>query len=699
MNADLLLEIGTEEMPATAIPDLMQQLRNKATELFTKNRLVYDQIKVLATPRRLALIIYNLSGVQRELVEEIKGPPIAVAFDTNDNPTAAAIGFATSNGRRVKDLSRQEIDGKEYLILRRSLPQLATPEVLPSLLPELIISLRADKSMRWDSSGLEFIRPIRWIVSLYGEVIIPFTVGTNGLTSSNRTQGHRFANDNDIELICASEYEERLAEKLVIVDPQQRYQRVQMAIAAVEEKLKLTSIDNTELISQIVYSTEYPTAILGQFPIEFLSLPREVISTTLHEEGKFITFTHNDKFSAYFLGFRNGPEDSSGIIKTGYEQAVQSRLRDSQFFFADDTKQTLAKLTYLLQGVIYEERIGSLWDKVERIRYLAGEIAQRIKQNDLADIDRAAFLCKSDLVTKIVREFPVLQGTMGRIYAIYSGEKESVARAIEDHYRPRFGGDDLPVSKIGTVLSLADKLDTVICALLIGKEPTGSRDPYGIRRQANGMIRLALEQEIDIDLFNLLVDVDEIYASITERGERDSVINFLSDRLAHLLLHEYGLTFDIVNCILAKRNGESSLMDHGNFYRIFAKGRALVHWRNNEEFDSLVTAFTRVRNITRKHKEREFDPQLFIEAEEKELWRAYLKVEEEIKRLIEKKDYCGIIRSLINLRDPIDRFFDNVLVMTDDKAQQYNRLAFLTNLADLFFNIGDLSAITVNTNS
>ncbi len=694
MDADLLLEIGTEEMPAAVIPDLLQQLHNKAAALLKENRLVYDRIKVLSTPRRLSLICYNLSGIQCELAEEIKGPPVAVAFDTRHNPTAAAIGFATSHGKKVRDLSRQEMDGKEYLVLRRSLPQLTTPEVLTALLPELIVSLRAGKTMRWDSSGLEFVRPIRWIVCLYGDVIISFTVGINGLASSNRTRGHRFA--NDIELSCAGEYEARLAEQLVIVDSQKRYQRVQEAIAAVEEQQGVTAINNDELITQIVHSTEYPTAILGQFPVEFLSLPREVISATLHEEGKFITFAHGNKFSTYFLGFCNGTEDRCGIIKAGYERAVQSRLRDSQFFFADDTNRTLAQWTCQLRAVIYEERIGSLWDKVGRIRRLAGEFAQRNGQDDLADIDRAAFLCKSDLVTKMVREFPALQGTMGKIYAICAGEKESVACAIEDQYRPRFKGDNLPSNEIGVVLSLADKLDTVVCAISIGEEPTGSRDPYGIRRQANGMIRLTLEQEIDIDLFVLLADLDEMYASITKRRGLDAVIKFLSDRLGHILLHEYGLTYDVVNCILAENDVAAN---HGNFYRIFAKGRALVSARNNEGFDSLVTAFARVRNITREYRTRQFDPQLFIEVEEKELWREYLKAEGQIKRLTEEKDYYGAIRHLIGLRDPIDRFFDKVLVMTDDKTQRCNRLAFLTNLADLFFSIGDLAAITVDTNS
>ncbi|MCI2426473.1 glycine--tRNA ligase subunit beta [Candidatus Acetothermia bacterium] len=697
MNAGLLLEIGIEEMPAAEIPDLMQQVHSKAAVLLKDHRLVYDRIKVLSTPRRLSLICYNLSEIQSVMTEEIKGPPVAVAFDAHNNPTAAATGFATSHGKRVSDLLRQKMGGKEYLVLHRALPQLATSVVLTSLLPELIVSIRAGKSMRWDSSGLEFVRPIRWIVCLYGNAIIPFTVGRDGLASSNCTRGHRFA--NDIKLSSVDEYEARLAEQLVIVDPQMRYQRVQKAIAAVEEREGVTSIANDELIAHIVHSTEYPTAILGKFPVEFLSLPREVISTTLYEEGKFITFTCGDKFSTYFLGFRNGPEESYGIVKAGYERAVQARLRDSQFFFAEDTKRTLAEWTYQLRAVIYEERIGSLWEKVARIRRLAGEIAQRNKQPNLDDIDRAAFLCKSDLVTKMVREFPVLQGTMGKIYARCAGEKESVACAIEDQYRPRFKGDALPVNEISVVLSLADKLDTVVCAISIGEEPTGSRDPYGIRRQANGMIRLILEQEIDINLFVLLTNLNELYASITDQRGLDGVLRFLSDRLEQILLHEYGLTYDVVNCILAESNMAGSVMNQGNFYRILAKGRALVNARNSEGFDSLVIAFARVRNITKGYKTRQFDPQLFIEAEEKELWREYLKAAGQIKRLTEEKDYCGVIGYLIGLRGPIDRFFDKVLVMTDDKTQRSNRLAFLTNLSDLFFNIGDLSTITVDTNS
>lgn len=682
---DLLFEIGTEEMPALEVPRLAEELKAEAVRSFASEHLTYERVDVRYTPRRLALLVRELAPTQEDRVEEVKGPPAVIAFDRDGNPTQAAVGFAKSQGVPLEALERVEVGDKVYAFVRRRLPGRRTVEIFPEVLPALVERLHPTKSMRWDASGITFIRPIRWLVCLYGEESVPLTLGS--LRATHSTRGHRFLEPEEITLKSASEYETALAEALVIVDQKAREEMVIGGLKVAAGELGGEYLLDEELLGRIVNGAEYPTPVLGRVPAEFLNLPTEVVHATLREEGKFVPFLLPDGTSPNFMGFRDGLPDEKGIVRAGFERVVRARLRDSRFFFEKDRQRSLAERVRELREVIYDVRLGSLWEKVERIRALAGGIASRLGRGTAAEVDRAAFLCKADLVTEMVKAFPELQGVAGRIYAQLDGEPEAAAIAIREHYHPVSSDDALPESDVGVMISLADKLDTVVGALLVGEEPTGSRDPYGIKRQANGLIRLAIEKRIDIDFLALLEEQEETYATIEQKVEMTEVARFLTERACQFLRQRYALPADVVACVVAA--------GMGNFHRALRRGRAITAWRKREEFRALVVAFSRVRNITKSAREKGFDPGSFEEEAERVLWREYLKAEGQLARHLEQEDYEGAIEQLLALKEPIDRYFDDVLVMTKEEELRRNRLGFLSALADLFLRFGDFSAIVV----
>ena len=684
--SDLLFEIGTEEMPSLEIPFLAGELEKEARRAFAEAYLSYARLRVAYTPRRLALLVAELSPEQADQTKEIKGPPAAVAFDQDGRPTQTGVAFAESHGLTGGDLEQREVGDKVYAYARRTVPGRPTVEILPTLLPSLVEGLHPSKRMRWDSSGLTFIRPIRWLVCLYGETAIPISLGP--LRSSCTTRGHRFIAQREIQLESAADYERALGESLVITDPKKRETAVIDGLKEAAKKLGGDYLLDEELLQRIVNGAEHPTAVVGSIPSEFLDLPGEVIDATLREEGKFVPLRVPGKTSSQFVGFRDGLPDDKGIVRRGFERVVQARLRDSRFFFDKDRRQPLSGRVRELREVVYDVRLGSMWDKVERGRALAGEIVNRSEKGASSQVDRAAFLCKADLVTEMVKAFPKLQGIIGEIYARLDGEPEAVCVAIREHHLPVFANDELPASDEGAVVALADKLDTVVSALLAGEEPSGSRDPYGIKRQANGLVCIAMERQIDLDFVALLDDLKDTFAMFEKRIEWQTVKAFLVDRTGQLLRQRYAIPPDVVACVLAT--------GAGNFYRALSRARALVDWKTQGAFQELVAASTRVRNITGSTVEKGFDPSLLREEAERILWREYLKAEGKFTPLAEKGDYKGGVEHLVPLTGPINRYFDEVLVMTQEEDLRRNRLGFLSALAGLFLRVGDFSALVVN---
>ncbi len=687
MRRDFLLEIGTEELPPRESPELAAQLKIAAEELFKEHRLHFEATVVYYTPRRLVLLVKGLEEEQPPAVREIKGPAKRIGFDAQGKPTPAALGFCKSHGAQPEDLFVKETPEGEYLFLKKMLAGRPTAQILPEILPRLIERLTPSETMRWDDSGIRFIRPIRWLLCLFGEDPIEFAYGH--VRASHLTRGHRLWAKRPLPIRSIPEYFEALSQNGVILDPLERRALIEEALRKISKKIKARPVLGPKLLSDIADNLEQPAPVLGRIDEEFLKLPREILETTIIEHQKFVPFCVGEKASPYFVGFRDGGGDSDGTVRRGYERVVKARLADSKFFFETDRQKTLAQRALELRRVIYHEKLGSIFDKVERMRKLAAEIATRLGFSEREAIDRTIHLCKADLLSAMVGEFPDLEGIVGGIYAELEGERELVSRGIYEHYLPKTADDPVPKSVTGIAASLADKLDTVIGSLLLGEEPTGSRDPFGLRRKANGIIRIAIEGELDLDFYKLIRDCERLYMFLPERRPIQHVEEFFNERLYHELRGDYKIAYDVADAIVA--------VGEGNFYRALRKARTLEEIRQHERFQSLVIAFSRAANIIARGGQPSFsfDPSRFQEEAERELWRAYLKAEGQIKQLLPRGDYEGIIERLIALKEPIDRYFNDVLVMAPDSFIRQNRLGFLSKIVELFLTIGDLSKIVV----
>jgi glycyl-tRNA synthetase beta chain len=686
MSRDFLLEIGVEEIPPKMVPELARQLNALAQEMLCENRLEFSGTRIFYGPRRLTLLVEKLSEEQPDLTRAAKGPAKKAAFDAAGRATKAAEGFARSKGIPVSSLIVKQTDEGEYVFANELIKGKRTSELLVEGLSALIKKMALPETMRWDDSGLKFIRPIRWLLALYGDEPVPFTLGR--LTAGGYTQGNRFFGQRRIAVQSVLEYFEKLEANGVVYDHEKRQKLIKDALLAQAAQWKAKCEAPEELIEEIANQIEHPTAIVGEFPEEYLSLPKAVLASTLVEHQKFVPFVAGEQALPYFVGFRDGPADADGTIRAGYERIVKARLFDARFFFEHDRRRRLADFVKDLRAVVYQEKLGTLWDKMERIRRWAVEIAKRANFVHLAEIDRTAFLCKADLVTAMVGEFPSLEGIAGSIYAALDREPALVSEGIREHYLPKVAGDPVPAGEVGAAVSLADKLDTVVGSLLIGEAPTGSRDPFGLRRKANGVIKIALEKKLNIDFFQLVRDLEELYAFLNKRQSLEKIEEFFSERVYQVLLQEYRIPYDILNALLATRDG--------HFSRVLRKARSLEKIRGQQEFTALVVAFSRVRNITQGHSSiTKFDAQLLQEEAEHQLWRAYLKAEGQIAKLLPKEDYDGIIQQLLKLKTPIDDLFDEVLVMAPDRAIRQNRLGFLNQIVTLFFTIGDLSKIVI----
>ncbi len=698
---ELLLEIGTEEIPPVELAPLAEHLRARAEAALRESLLNYESLRVLYTPRRLVLHVRGLADRQEDQEEEVLGPSVKVGIAPDGSPTPAAVGFARSQGVAVEELGRKQTEKGEYLFVRRRIPGRPTAELLGELLPKLIRELPAGETMRWDESGLYFVRPIRWLLCLLDDQVIDFTLGS--LRSSRWTHLHRFSSPPKVEIRDPGDYFRKLREDLVVLDPAERRERIEKGLERLARKVGGRPLLPEDFLQFLVDLIEHPTPILGEFDPRFLKLPQEVLFTTMREEGHFVPVVDGDgRALPYFIGLRDGPSSSSSeeLIKRGYERVLRAKLTDSEYFFQADRRCSLADYVPRLREVIYQEKLGTIWDKVERIRALAAEVARRAGFTHLEEIDRAAYLCKADLVTQMVGEFPSLEGVIGGIYAALDHEPELVARGIREHYLPRARGDALPESEPGIAISLADKLDTVIGSLLIGEEPTGSRDPYGLRRKANGIIRIALGRELDLDFYELVCDMEHLYDFLGPSKVRPitAVVDFLNERLYQILLQEHGLDYDILEA--------TTSVGEGNFWRVLLKSQALAEIRSGAEqkLSELVIAFSRARNIVAKAQASgeapegtgfSFDPELFEEEAERELWRAYLEAKRRIEALEPARRYGEILQELLRLKAPIDRYFDEVLVMAPSPGLRANRLGFLGKLVELFFTIGDLSKLVV----
>jgi glycyl-tRNA synthetase beta chain len=687
---DLLVEIGTEEMPASAIEIGIKQLAQKAEQIFSQNRLEFAEVKAFGSPRRLVLLVKSLLEKQKDHLLEVKGPPKVAAFTEDAKPTEAAKGFARSQGVKISDLVvKQEENGAYVYAIKREVGK-PTSLVLTQLLPQLVSSLSFPKSMRWGTSEIRFIRPIRWLLTIYGSEVIKFRL--DGLISGRATQGHRFLAQDSIIIKSVNEYLEKLRENKVIVDNREREQLIRDQLADLNKKIKGRVITHEHVFREVVNLVEFPTVIIGNFSPEFTSLPKEVLIIAMESHQRYFPVEGRDgQLLPQFVVVHNGDPAWNGLIQRGHERVLNARLADAKFFFEEDTKKPLSSYVEQLKKVVFQERLGSLFQKEERVsliaEFLAGELKVPVKITEMAK--RAAYLCKADLVTEMVTEFPALQGVMGREYARASGEPEEVAVAIYEHYLPRSTTDELPQTKVGKIVSIADKLDTTVASLAVGLMPTGSEDPYALRRQTAGIFTLILANEWPLSLQKLisftlkLLKKQNVNFKLAETEK--TVFNFFQSRLRAYLIGQ-GYQAELVESVLALK------LDNITDIKRRIESLSSVSSQIKEE---ILIAFTRCKNLAERKLGAQVKEELFTGKQERELFDHLLEAKRELESVLEKADYPRALKILASLKKPIDKFFDEVLVMTEDLKVRENRLRLLNLALEIFTSVADFSKISL----
>ena len=677
MNAaDFLVEVGTEELPPKALRSLMDAFAENLTAAIDDERLLHGDVHAYASPRRLAVLIKKLATAQQDRKVSQKGPPTKVAFDDSGKALPPAIAFAKKCGVDVADLGRTTTDKGEWLSYELLEASKVTSEVIPGLIEKALAELPIPRRMRWGAGDAEFVRPIHWIVLLHGNEVIDAKI--MGVTSRRTSQGHRFHSKGEINIPEPAKYLQTLEKKgHVIADFTRRRELIEKAVAKKAQEAGGFVVDGDALFDEVASLVEWPVPILGSFGEEYLRLPREVIISTLTSHQRYFPVADkNGLLLAKFITVANLESTDPDQVRDGNERVIHPRLADAAFFHDTDRKTSLASRQDALRDVVYQRGLGSLHDRSARIALLAVSIATSLGA-DSANVERAAMLCKCDLLTGMVGEFPELQGVMGGYYAVADGEPRAIADAITEHYQPRFAGDKLPASVDGQILALADKLDTMIGVFSIGKKPTGNRDPFGIRRAALGVVRILIECNIDIDL-HALVD-DEVFVYICDRLRR-----YFLDRDSTLATE----TFDAV---LARK--PVSLVD---FDRRLAAVQAFIKL---DEAASLAAANKRIANILRKAgddvRSTDVDEKLLQEPAELALFSALTAASDAVQPMLVEHRYTETLRALASLREPVDLFFDDVLVMADDAALKNNRLALLGGLRALFLDVADISRLSI----
>ncbi|HWT78079.1 MAG TPA: glycine--tRNA ligase subunit beta, partial [Candidatus Methylomirabilis sp.] len=560
MGKELLFEIGTEEIPSGYIPSAMKELEAAVGRLFREHRLNFSGMRALATPRRLTLVVDGLAERQTDIRREVVGPTRAVAFDAERKPTRAAEGFARAQGVPVERLEIRALDRGEYVVAIQEEKGASTTEVLVGLLPKLITSLSFPKFMRWGQGTFRFVRPIRWLLCLYGGKVIPLSI--EGLKADAKTYGHRFLSPRGVRVRSFQEYLEKLEEKFVIVDPARRRDLVRKLATEAADTVKGQPVLDDDLVEMVTHLVEFPTVICGSFKREYLELPREVIITPMREHQRYFPVVNaRGDLLPHFVAISNMRAKDMELIRQGNERVLRARLKDAEFFYRDDRKLPLAERVPQLSHIIFQEKLGTVYDKVQRMARLAVQIAEQVDPACRATAERAALLCKADLATTLVKEFPNLQGTMGREYARLSGEPPEVCQAIGEHYLPRFAGDKLPQTNAGAVVGLADRLDSIVGCFGLGLMPTGSEDPYALRRAAQGVVQTILHRNFRASLGEM---VDRAWQGFDGRLNRHAdkvrgdVLEFLRGR-TQALLADRGLPPDVVESVLTA--GSEDIVD------------------------------------------------------------------------------------------------------------------------------------------
>ena len=685
MSKTLLLEIGTEEVPAHVMPGILSQLKENAAKTFEELRIEYKNIKTLGTPRRSALLVEGLAEQQADLSKENRGPAVNIAFDADGNPTKAAQGFARGQGVKPEELVTK--DGYVYAMVHEKGGQ--TADLLGETLKGLVDGLNFPNNMHWADLDYKFIRPLRWLVALYGQDVIDFEVAN--VKSGRTSRGHRFLSEGDFEIANAEDYVEACRKASIIVDQNERCEMIRQQIAEVAAANGGQAEVNEDLLEEVLYLVEYPTALCGKFDEKYLALPAEAVITPMRDHQRYFPVLKDGQLLPLFITIRNGGKEHLETVQHGNERVLRARLEDAQFFFDEDRKKTLEQHGEKLKTVVFQDGLGTIYDKALRLEVLAGYIADAIGANeqDKKDAVRAAKLAKADLVTGMVTEFTELQGVMGREYALLDGDTKAVAQAIDEHYMPRFAGDSQPASVAGRIVSLADKIDTIVGTFSRGLIPTGSQDPFALRRQALGIVNMLKEAQYHISLSQLVAKAMELL-KIADAGQQaklqNDVADFMKLRLKNVLA-DAGIRYDVVDAVFVTVD---------DIYGVFLRAQA-VNEAVKQDMEKTIQAFVRTGNIARKAEDVQdaVEAGLLAEQVEKDLCKAYEAAAVKAEKEIAAQDYAGAIATLSQLAAPIDAFFDGVMVMDKDEKIKNNRLGLLKLVDNLICQVADFSKIVL----
>lgn len=687
MAKNLIFEIGTEEMPAASMQRFREDYLKTAAALFENNNLEYEEMNVYSTPRRLVLAVDALAEKQEDKREIVRGPAVNIAFDDNGNPTKAGEGFARGRGVEVDEL----VEKDDYLYAEKVEKGEKTTEILADILKKIVEQVPLPKAMRWGSIKMEFIRPIKWLLVLFGEEKIDLEIA--GVKSSNYSIGHRFLSEGQVEINKADNYFSILEAASIIVEQDARRKIIKDQIAELD--LSARAVIKDSLLAEVIDLIEFPTAFRGSFAEEYLELPPEVLITAMEKHQRYFpVMAEGNQLQAEFIGVRDGGSDYLEEVISGNEMVLKGRLDDAQFFFAEDQKYGFLNRSEDIKNIVFQKDIGSVYQKVEKLQQITGRLAELLDYETAGKemAVRAAELCKNDLATEMVNEFANLQGLMGQEYALLEGEAPETAEAIFEHYLPRFAGDVLPETKSGTVLAAAEKLFNLSSHFLLGNIPSGSQDPFALRRQATGLLRIILGNNLAVNIKEVIEFSMEIVAINSDNFDSaaSDLKKFIKQRLENLLAEE-DVRYDIINAVI--KVNDQNLLD------LYQRAHKLMEFRseNSSLFVDLIRGLVRAKNISEKAGNKlEINAGLLVEDEEKELYKEFNQREAEIKGFFASSQYQKGFYLLVELKEYIDDFLDNVMVMVDDSEIKNNRLALLTRIAELMSEVMDIEEIALD---
>ncbi|ADD69563.1 glycyl-tRNA synthetase, beta subunit [Denitrovibrio acetiphilus DSM 12809] len=684
---DFLLEIGSEEIPAGFIGSACEYLKNDFTKRFTDAGIGFNDIESDGTPRRFYVSIKGLAEKQEDREDTIMGPPAAVAFDADGNLTKAGLGFVKSKGLSEDSLTKAETERGIYLSGVKKTKGVPTRDFIEGILIDVIKSIPFRKSMHWGDKTFRYARPVHWFLALFGGDVISFDI--DGIKSGNKTMGHRIHANEYFEVKDFDDYKAKLKEARVISSTEERISQVREQVAEIEKETGYKVDLDEDLLETVAGLVEYPVALMGEFEERYLDIPAEVLITSMKNHQKYFYVTDKDgNLVNKFIGVSNTVPNDPQLVKTGYARVLRARLADAEFFWANDRKYPLENRVEELKKVVYQEKIGTSYEKMERFRKLAVFFSENLNPSAKTDTERAATLCKADLLSEMVYEFPELQGIMGHRYAKLQGENDVVAQAIEEHYLPRFAGDDLPESDTGAFISMADKLDTICGCFAINLIPTGNQDPYALRRGAIGILSTIKAKGYRIGLKEMIGESADLlsgYISFDKEKTVELVYDFIIQRYRQILAGE-GIPADCV---------EAACEISDDIITIEAAAKALSESKQTKEFASIAAGYKRINNILKKsgHTSENYDEALFEDDYERELAKLIADKADQINREVSEENFTMAMTQLLTFSAPVDNFFENVMVMAKDEKIRLNRLSLLNKLKSVFNMLGDLTKI------